>query len=178
MTIINCCMTLKSCIVKETKFVINNRLKGLNNWRENIVNQLETEIADLKVDFEHLDMIYNNSTCCSENHLIAKPCETCTLLENKVKYLIKTCARFSKGKANLEAILGSQNCVFGRAGMGSSPLMKRKSRSLLISFPRMHQVIFLWQLVIIAWEKGIFLKVAKLENMMYLRALWNGSQKD
>jgi len=36
---------------------INNRLKGLNSWLENIVNQLEAEIIDLKNDFEHLDMI-------------------------------------------------------------------------------------------------------------------------
>jgi len=139
---------------------------------------LEREIADLKVDFEHLDMIYNNSTCCSENQLIAKPCENCTLLENKVKYLIKTCARFTRGKTNLEVVLGSQNCVFGRAGIGYNSFNEKKVKKFANFFPRMHQVIFLWQLVIIVWEKGIFLKVAKLENIMYLKDLWNGSQKD
>jgi len=81
-------------------FVINNRLKGLNSWLENRVNQLEIEIVDLKVDFQHLDMIYNNSTSC-KHQLIAKPCENCTLLDNKVKYLIKTCARFTRGKNKL-----------------------------------------------------------------------------
>jgi len=109
---------------------LNNRLKGLNNWLENRVNQLETKIPYLKVDFEHLDMIYNNSTCCSENQLIAKPCENCTLLENKVKYLIKTCARFTRGKANLEAVLGSQNCVFGRAGIGYNSFNEKKSQEV------------------------------------------------
>jgi len=48
-------------------FVINNRLKGLNSWLENRVNKLESEIIDLKIDFEHLDMIYYNSTCSFEN---------------------------------------------------------------------------------------------------------------
>jgi len=107
-------------------FVINNRLKGLNNWLKNRVNQLETEIVDLKVDFEHLDMIYNNSTCCSENQLIAKPYENCTLLENKIKYLIKTCARFTRGKANLDVVLGFQNCVFGRVGIGYNSFNEKK----------------------------------------------------
>jgi len=111
-------------------------LKGLNSWLENRVNKLETEIADLKVDFEHLDMIYNNSTCCSENHLIAKPCENCTLLENKVKYLVKTCARFTKGKSNLEVVLGSQNCVFGRAEIGFNSFNENKVKKFANFFSK------------------------------------------
>jgi len=47
--------------------VLNNRLKGLNNWLENRVSQLEKETTDLKTDFEHLEMIYSNSTDCSRN---------------------------------------------------------------------------------------------------------------
>jgi len=46
---------------------INNRLKVLNNWLVNRVNKLELELADLKHDFENLDMIYSNSTYCCEN---------------------------------------------------------------------------------------------------------------
>jgi len=42
--------------------VINNRLKDLNNWLENRVNVLEKELADLKEDFENMDLIYRNST--------------------------------------------------------------------------------------------------------------------
>jgi len=52
-------------------------------------------------------MIYNYSTYCNENQLISKPCENFTILENKVKYLIKTCARFKGGKRTLEVVLGS-----------------------------------------------------------------------
>jgi len=60
-------------------------------------------------------MIYSNSVDCSEKQMAIKPCENCTTLKNHVKYLLKT-------KANLEAVLGSQNCVFGKAGLGYTPI--------------------------------------------------------
>jgi len=62
--------------------VMNNQLKGLNNWLENRVSQLESETIDLKIDFQHLEMIYSNSVDCSEKHLAIKPCENCTTLKN------------------------------------------------------------------------------------------------
>jgi len=46
---------------------LNNRLKGSNNWLENRVSQLQKETADLKTYFEHLEMIYSNSTDCFRN---------------------------------------------------------------------------------------------------------------
>jgi len=46
--------------------VMTNRQKRLNSWRENKVSQLESEIVNLKTNFEHLKMIYNNSVDCSE----------------------------------------------------------------------------------------------------------------
>ena len=48
-------------------FALNNWLQGLNNWLENKVSQLGKETADLKTDFEHLEMIYSNSTDCFRN---------------------------------------------------------------------------------------------------------------
>jgi len=45
---------------------MNNQLRGLNNWLENRVSQLESETVDLKTNFEHLEMIYSNSVDCSE----------------------------------------------------------------------------------------------------------------
>jgi len=77
---------------------LKNQLKSLNNWLENKVSQLEKETADLKTDFGHLEMIYNNSTDCFRNQSAKKPCENCTVLKNQVKYLIKTCARFTRGE--------------------------------------------------------------------------------
>jgi len=37
-----------------------NRLKGLNNWLENRVKDLEEELSKTKEDFENLDLIYKN----------------------------------------------------------------------------------------------------------------------
>jgi len=34
-----------------------------------------------------------------------------------VKYILKTCAKFTRGKANLEIVRGSQNFVFGKVVM-------------------------------------------------------------
>jgi len=56
---------------------------------------MEKEIVDLKIDFENLEIIYSNSTDCFRNQPVEKPCENCTVLKNQVKYLIKTCARFT-----------------------------------------------------------------------------------
>ena len=84
-------------------FALNNRLKGLNNWLENRVSQLEKETTD----FEHLEIIYSNSTDCFRNQSAKKPCKNCTVLKNQVKYLIKTYARFTRGEENLEVVLGS-----------------------------------------------------------------------
>jgi len=67
---------------------LNNQLKGLNNWLESKVSQLEKETADLKTNFEHLEMIYSNSTDCFRNQSAEKSCENCTVLKNQVKYLI------------------------------------------------------------------------------------------
>ena len=106
---------------------MNNLLKGLNSWLENRVSQLESETVNLKTDFEHLEMIYSNSVDCSEKQLARKPCENCTTLKNQVKYLLKTCAKFTRGKTNLEAVLGSQNFVFGKAGLGYTPIHEKFS---------------------------------------------------
>jgi len=37
-------------------------MKGLNNWLEGRVKQLEDEILKLKTDFDHLEMIYKASS--------------------------------------------------------------------------------------------------------------------
>jgi len=34
--------------------------------------------------------------------------------------------KFSKGQSNLETVLASQNCVFGKAGLGFNPNSKSK----------------------------------------------------
>ena len=90
--------------------LLNNRLKGLNNWLENRVKTLEEES---KTDFESLQMIYKNSSCKCDSSF----CEYCESLQKKVHYLLKTMDKFSKGQSNLETVLASQKCVFGKAVM-------------------------------------------------------------
>ena len=105
--------------------LLNNRLKGLDNWLENRVKTLEEELNHSKTDFESLEMIYKNSSCKCDSSF----CENCEPLEKKVHYLLKTMDKFSKGQSNLETVLASQKCVFGKAGLGLNPNNKNKSVS-------------------------------------------------
>jgi len=68
---------------------VNNRLKGLNNWLKKRVSSLEEELQNVKIDFDHLNMIYQSSYNKGESSKPAK-CENCEVLEAKVKYLVKT----------------------------------------------------------------------------------------
>ena len=94
-----------------------NKLKGLNNWLENKVKDLEKELYNTKEDLEHLDLIYKNSSCS---------CENCELLEEKICYLLKTLDKLTTGRSNFEDVLASQKCVFGKAGLGFHPQRKEK----------------------------------------------------
>jgi len=89
-------------------------LKGLNNWLENRIKTLEEELNHSKTDFESLEMIYKNSFCKCDSSF----CENCESLEKKVHYPLKTMDKFSKGQSNLETVLASQKCVFGKVGSG------------------------------------------------------------
>jgi len=106
---------------------VNNRLKGMNNWLEKRANSLEEELENVKTDFEHLDMIYQSSDYENESSKPAK-CENCEVLEAKVKFLVKTSSKLAMGTTNLNAILGSQNCVFDKAGIDFKPLFKKRIR--------------------------------------------------
>jgi len=98
----------------------HNQLKGLNNWLENRVKSLDEELGKTKEDFENLDLIYKNSSCSCES----KVCENCENLERKIHYLLKTLDKLTTGKSNFEDVLASQNCVFGKAGLGFYPQSK------------------------------------------------------
>jgi len=67
--------------------LLNNRLKGLNNWLENRVKTLEEELNNSKSDFDILEMIYQNSSC---KCVYSSFCENCESLQKKVHYLLKT----------------------------------------------------------------------------------------
>jgi len=94
----------------------NNRLKGLNNWLEDRVKELVDEVLKLKTDFDHLEIIYKASSNFDSSQPINF--ENCEALQRKVNYSITTASKLFMGTANLNAILGSQNCVFEKAGIG------------------------------------------------------------
>ena len=106
---------------------VNNWLKGLNNWLEKRVTSFEEELQIVKTDFDYLNMIYQSSYNEGESSKPAK-CENCEVLEAKVKYLVKTSFKLAKGTTNLNVVLGSQNCVFDKAGIGFKPMFKKKTR--------------------------------------------------
>ena len=94
----------------------NKRLKGLNYWLEDRVKQMEDEILELKTNFDHLEIIYKASSSLGSSKPINR--ENCEPLQNKVNYLVTTTSKPSMGTANLNTILGSQNCVFEKADIG------------------------------------------------------------
>ena len=66
-------------------------------------------------------MLYKNSSYKCDSLV----CENCESLEMKVHYLVKIVDRLSKGKSNFENVLASQNCVFGKAGLGFNSQSKK-----------------------------------------------------
>jgi len=87
------------------------------------------ELLTLKTDFGNLEMI--NKFVVSNDFDSSKPtnCEDCVVLKKKVDYLIKTASRLSMGTTNLNAIvLGSENCVFEKTGIGYQCGFKRKQK--------------------------------------------------
>jgi len=69
--------------------LVNNRLKGLNNWLENRVKTLEEELENSKFYFENMELLYENSSCKCDSLV----CENCESIEKKVHYLMKIVAK-------------------------------------------------------------------------------------
>jgi len=95
-------------------------LKSKNNWLKDRVKVLEEDLNNLKTDFENLEMIYQNSSCKCES----SSCKNYESLRKKFLYLVKIVDTISKGKSNLENVLASQRCVFGKSGLGFNPQSK------------------------------------------------------
>jgi len=112
-------------------------LKGLNNWLEKRVKTLEEELEKSKIDFEK-----HKKHCKNSSHVYGSLiCENCENLENKVHYFVRTVDKLSKGKSNFENVLASQNCVFGRAGLGFNPQNKQDNFSKKFSKLQVKQPI-------------------------------------
>jgi len=79
----------------------NNKLKGLNNWLESKVKNLEEELNNSRNDFETIDLIYKSSYYECDLSF----CKNCKSLKNKVFYLVKVVDKLTKGKSNFENVL-------------------------------------------------------------------------
>jgi len=90
----------------------------LNNWFKKRVKTLEEELEKSKNDLETLEKHWKNSSHVCDSLV-------CENLEKKVHYLVRTVDKLSKGKSNFEKVLASQNCVFGKAGLGFNPQNKQ-----------------------------------------------------
>jgi len=106
----------------------NSRLKGMNNWLENRVKQLEDELLKAKDDFENFEKQLNSAHSSKLNSDKPVDCENCAVLQSKVSYLISIASKLSIGTANLNTLLGSQNCVFEKAGNGYQVRPKGKQK--------------------------------------------------
>jgi len=90
--------------------VICNKLLKVNNVLARKVKSLEEELHKAKTDLVSLEL-----TCL---HASIKTCENSKKLEKQVEYLLKTLSNFTKGRDNFESLLGSQNVVFNKNGIG------------------------------------------------------------
>jgi len=48
----------------------------------------------------------------------------------------ETFAKFTSGKTNLKVVLGYQNCVFGKAGLGYTPIFENKVKKFSSFFSK------------------------------------------
>ena len=113
-------------------------------------------------------MIYHNSSCkCVDSSF----CKNCKSFQKKVHYLLKIVDKFSKGQSNLETILTSQNCVFGKAGLGFNPKRKNKQCSIpFSSFFEKQLVVLSKQPVKIChyyMEKGHSIRFCKIRRVLF-----------
>jgi len=105
--------------------VICSKLQNVNNVLGPKVKSLEEELHKAKTDLVSLEL-----TCL---HASIKTCENCKKLEKQVEYLLNILSNFTKGRDNLKSLLGSQNDVFNKNGIGYNP-GKKNNVKMLSSF--------------------------------------------
>ena len=109
--------------------VICSKQQNVNNILAPKVKSLEEELHKAKTDIVSFEL-----TCL---HASINTCENCKKLEKQVEYLLKTLSNFTKGRDNLETLLGSQNDVFNKNGIGYNLGKKKMLKSCLVSlFPK------------------------------------------
>jgi len=61
--------------------------------------------------------------------------------KKKIEYLFKTLSKFTMGRSNLEIVLGSQNDVFDKVGLGYKSIKKLTSFFVLENQNMFHSII-------------------------------------
>ena len=89
----------------------NSKRKGEIMWLEGRIKQLEEENEILTTCLEKLEQ--------SEKHS-RSICMYCLGQLEKIEYLMKTLSKFTLGRSNLDAVLGSQRSVLNKEGIGYS----------------------------------------------------------
>jgi hypothetical protein len=130
---------LKNKAFKKKVTSLSNELNDLKNKNEILEKQinslndknlfLEEEIIKLEVKSQNFikkmkanDVETSSQIVHNSNLLINENKE----LKLKVKNLTKILTNFTNGKKNLDNLLGSQRCVFDKAGIGYNPKIKEK----------------------------------------------------
>ena len=147
-------------------------MKGLNNWLENKVKDLEKDLYKANEDLEHLDFICKNSSCSCEK----MSCENCEILEKKICYLLKTLDKLTTGRSNFEAVLASHKCFFGKAGLGFYPPSKEKRIAKPFSnFPKKQSVKKSFQPVVTCFycmKKGHSVRYCRFRKFLVPKGIY------
>jgi len=125
---------LKETHEEENRLTLsNNRLKGLNNWWRNKINSLQEELQYVKIDFEHLKMIYKVASYIEVVSCKPTKFENCKVLKDKIKYLIKIIARLTLGTENINDNSLNEKTTFSvKLALVISLVFRKRKRSLAI----------------------------------------------
>ena len=100
---------------------------------------------------------------------------TKTPLASVIHYLVKTVDKLSKGQSNFESVLASQNCVFGKSGLGFNPQNKQDRFSKSFSkMPEKQSIGPSKQPLVTCFycmKRGHSVRFCKIENMLFLKGL-------
>jgi hypothetical protein len=130
---------LKNKVFKKKVTSLSNELDDFKSKNEILEKQiislndknlsLEKEIIKLKIESQSFiekmkakDMETSSQIAYDSNLLVNENKE----LKLKVENLNKILTNFTNGKKNLDNLLGSQRCVFDKAGIGYNPKIKEK----------------------------------------------------
>jgi len=115
---------------------VNKTLKGQVRWHIEKFSTLQKEVHDLRKEKVDLEKSIEDSICtCKYNNIASSSYyENCKHLQCKIDYLEKPLAKFTSGRANLDALLSSQKYVMGRTRLRYGLERKQKAYKNFFNF--------------------------------------------